>query len=92
MNLKNIVVLLRVSGGELFDYVLAKECLGETEAASFIQQILLAIKHLHDNHIVHLDIKVNIRLTFVSSTFSYATIPSTIARELTVANQYSQRM
>ncbi|KAK6107281.1 Ankyrin repeats (3 copies) family protein [Brugia pahangi] len=52
-----ILVLELVSGGELFDYVSAKECLGETEAAAFIEQILLAIKHLHDNHIVHLDIK-----------------------------------
>ncbi|EJD74145.1 CAMK/DAPK/DAPK protein kinase, variant [Loa loa] len=52
-----ILILELVSGGELFDYVSAKECLGETEAAAFIQQILFAIKHLHDNHIVHLDIK-----------------------------------
>lgn len=54
----SIDMLSRVSGGELFDYVSAKECLGEAEAAAFIQQILFAIKHLHHNHIVHLDIKV----------------------------------
>ncbi|VDM94940.1 unnamed protein product [Thelazia callipaeda] len=52
-----ILVLELVSGGELFDHVSAKECLDEAEAAAFIQQILFAIKHLHDNHIVHLDIK-----------------------------------
>lgn len=51
-------MLSRVSGGELFDHVSSKECLDEVEAAAFIQQILLGIKHLHDNHVVHLDIKV----------------------------------
>ncbi|CAI4229948.1 unnamed protein product [Auanema sp. JU1783] len=52
-----ILVLELVSGGELFDHVCAKECLDEAEAAAFIKQILLAIKHLHSLHIVHLDIK-----------------------------------
>ncbi|VDN25694.1 unnamed protein product [Gongylonema pulchrum] len=52
-----ILVLELVSGGELFDHVSAKECLDEAEASAFIQQILLGVKHLHDNHVVHLDIK-----------------------------------
>ncbi|CAI5438576.1 unnamed protein product [Caenorhabditis angaria] len=52
-----IIVLELVSGGELFDHVCAKECLDEVEAAAFIKQILLAVKHLHSLHIVHLDIK-----------------------------------
>ncbi|GMT30636.1 hypothetical protein PFISCL1PPCAC_21933 [Pristionchus fissidentatus] len=52
-----ILVLELVSGGELFDHVCAKEYLDEVEAAAFIKQILLGIKHLHSLHIVHLDIK-----------------------------------
>lgn len=68
-------MILRVSGGELFDYVSAKECLGEAEAAAFIQQILFAIKHLHDNHIVHLDIKVEL---FDSSAISFTSSPHSI--------------
>uniref|UniRef100_A0A1I7X9H6 Protein kinase domain-containing protein n=1 Tax=Heterorhabditis bacteriophora TaxID=37862 RepID=A0A1I7X9H6_HETBA len=52
-----ILVLELVSGGELFDHVCAKECLDEAEAAAFIKQILLGIKHLHSLNIVHLDIK-----------------------------------
>ncbi|KAK6045683.1 hypothetical protein COOONC_16812 [Cooperia oncophora] len=53
-----ILVLELVSGGELFDHVCARECLDEVEAAAFVRQILLGIKHLHSLHIVHLDIKV----------------------------------
>lgn len=30
----------------------------QVEAAAFIKQILLGVKHLHSLHIVHLDIKV----------------------------------
>lgn len=52
-----IIQNFRVSGGELFDHVCAKECLDEVEAAAFIKQILLAVRHLHSLHIVHLDIK-----------------------------------
>uniref|UniRef100_A0A0N4Y655 Serine/threonine kinase (inferred by orthology to a S. mansoni protein) n=1 Tax=Nippostrongylus brasiliensis TaxID=27835 RepID=A0A0N4Y655_NIPBR len=52
-----ILVLELVSGGELFDHVCARECLDEVEAAAFVRQILLGIKHLHSLHIVHLDIK-----------------------------------
>ncbi|VDO71731.1 unnamed protein product [Heligmosomoides polygyrus] len=52
-----ILVLELVSGGELFDHVCARECLDEVEAAAFVGQILLGIKHLHSLHIVHLDIK-----------------------------------
>lgn len=60
----------------MFDYVSAKECLGEAEAAAFIQQILFAIKHLHDNHVVHLDIKANLFGLLLHSfrCFSYRNI------------------
>ncbi|KAK6056227.1 hypothetical protein COOONC_06268 [Cooperia oncophora] len=54
----SFLVLELVSGGELFDHVCARECLDEVEAAAFVRQILLGIKHLHSLHIVHLDIKV----------------------------------
>ncbi|TKR62382.1 hypothetical protein L596_026357 [Steinernema carpocapsae] len=52
-----ILILELVSGGELFDHVCGKECLDEAEAAAFIKQILLAVRHLHSHFVVHLDIK-----------------------------------
>ncbi|CAJ0572380.1 unnamed protein product, partial [Mesorhabditis spiculigera] len=52
-----ILVLELVSGGELFDHVCEKEYLDEVETAAFIRQILLGIHHLHQQNIVHLDIK-----------------------------------
>lgn len=66
----NVIVEIsnfRVSGGELFDHVCARECLDEVEAAAFVRQILLGIKHLHSLHIVHLDIKVTRNLVLIES-------------------------
>jgi len=52
-----ILVLELVEGGELFDHVCRHEFLEEAEAAAFIRQILLGLRHLHSRHVVHLDIK-----------------------------------
>ena len=48
----------RLRGGELFDFISEKERLSEEEASSFIQQILLGVRHMHSKHIAHLDLKV----------------------------------
>lgn len=45
-------------GGELFNKVCEEDYLTETEACSYIKQVLSAMDYLHGKSIVHLDIKV----------------------------------
>lgn len=55
------ISLSRVSGGELFDRILEKGFYTERDASKLIQQILDAVKYLHDMGIVHRDLKVSPR-------------------------------
>ncbi|XP_060898011.1 calcium/calmodulin-dependent protein kinase type 1 isoform X3 [Labrus mixtus] len=52
-----IAVLHKVSGGELFDRIIEKGFYTEKDASKLIQQILDAVKYLHDMGIVHRDLK-----------------------------------
>ena len=52
------VSVARVSGGELFDRIVEKGFYTERDASKLIQQILDAVKYLHDMGIVHRDLKV----------------------------------
>ncbi|RXM92319.1 Calcium/calmodulin-dependent protein kinase type 1 [Acipenser ruthenus] len=57
-NIENeIAVLHKVSGGELFDRIVEKGFYTEKDASKLIQQILDAVKYLHDMGIVHRDLK-----------------------------------
>uniref|UniRef100_A0A8C4HSW8 Calcium/calmodulin-dependent protein kinase Ib n=1 Tax=Dicentrarchus labrax TaxID=13489 RepID=A0A8C4HSW8_DICLA len=51
------LVMQLVSGGELFDRIIEKGFYTEKDASKLIQQILDAVKYLHDMGIVHRDLK-----------------------------------
>lgn len=55
----NYYFLCSVSGGELFDRIIEKGFYTEKDASKLIQQILDAVKYLHDMGIVHRDLKVS---------------------------------
>ncbi|KAI8873376.1 kinase-like protein [Ramicandelaber brevisporus] len=46
-----------VSGGDLFDYIMERDKLAESEARFIFYQIALALKHLHERNISHRDVK-----------------------------------
>ena len=46
-----------VTGGELFEDIVAREYYSEADASNCIQQILEAVAHCHTNQIVHRDLK-----------------------------------
>lgn len=52
------VFLHRVSGGELFDRILERGVYTEKDASVVIHQVLAAVHYLHENGIVHRDLKV----------------------------------
>lgn len=46
-----------VSEGELFELILKKKRLKETEACEFFRQLINGVEHLHEIGIVHRDLK-----------------------------------
>ena len=52
------VMRFRITGGELFDDIVAREFYSEKDASSCIQQILESVNYCHENGIIHRDIKV----------------------------------
>ena len=51
----------RITGGELFDDIVAREFYSEKDASSCIQQILDSVSYCHRMGIIHRDIKVRER-------------------------------
>merc|ERR1712242_403296 len=51
------ILNLRVTGGELFEDIVAREFYSEADAFHCIQQILESVNHCHSNGVVHRDLK-----------------------------------
>ncbi|TSN86038.1 Calcium/calmodulin-dependent protein kinase type II subunit beta [Bagarius yarrelli] len=57
-----------VTGGELFEDIVAREYYSEADASHCIHQILDSVNHIHQHDIVHRDLKTNMRpLVFACS-------------------------
>lgn len=57
LNKVNIVMEL-ISGGELFDAIIANEFYSEQDAGKLVKQIVTTVEFLHNKNIVHRDLKV----------------------------------
>jgi len=51
------IILELVTGGELFNKITSEDQLPENQAIAYFQQMLQAIKYLHDKGIAHRDLK-----------------------------------
>uniref|UniRef100_A0A1I8H1C9 Protein kinase domain-containing protein n=1 Tax=Macrostomum lignano TaxID=282301 RepID=A0A1I8H1C9_9PLAT len=51
------MVLEHVTGGELFDRIVSRGSYSEKDAAICVQQLLQALKYLHEKDIIHRDLK-----------------------------------
>ena len=52
-----LMVLEYASGGELFDYIVARGKLAESTSVRYFHQILNAVEYIHFNKVVHRDLK-----------------------------------
>ena len=59
---KNFICFLyRLSGGELFDRLVEEDYdLRESDCITYMRQICQGVHHMHQNNIIHLDLKVTI--------------------------------
>ena len=49
-----------LSGGELFDRIAAEDYkMSEAEVIHYMRQVCDGVKHMHENGIVHMDVKVS---------------------------------
>lgn len=62
----NTIILIRsrLSGGELFDRLVEQDYdFTEKDCITYMKQICQGVKHMHENNIIHLDLKVRQQIT-----------------------------
>ena len=59
-------VCFSVTGGELFDRIVEKGSYTEKDASYLTKQILEAVEFMHDQGVVHRDLKVSTQVTGIS--------------------------
>ena len=74
------IVMEYLKGGELFERIKTKGIYSEADAARIMKRIIKVVGYLHQNHVLHRDIKLeNIILT-------YLLIPHTIVTQIQTWN------
>ncbi|KTG47318.1 hypothetical protein cypCar_00025486 [Cyprinus carpio] len=58
-----------VTGGELFEDIVAREFYSEADASHCINQILESVSHIHQHDIVHRDLKVSHAVTVATCQY-----------------------
>lgn len=53
-----VSIVCRVTGGELFDRIVEKGSYTEKDAADLMRQVLEAVDYMHEQGVVHRDLKV----------------------------------
>jgi len=65
---KFVLGMENVAGGDVLEWIAARERYTESHARQIMRALLLALQHCHDRHIVHRDVKVqNLMMTSVRS-------------------------
>ena len=65
-------IINSLSGGELFDRIADDNYkMTEAEVIKYIRQVVSALQHMHENNIVHLDIKVSLQTFFINPRYMY---------------------
>lgn len=60
MCIELVSVVVRLTGGELFDRLVEQEYdLTEEDCITYMRQICQGVRHMHQQNLVHLDLKVS---------------------------------
>ena len=61
----------RVTGGELFDRIVAKGSYTEKDASNIMRQVLEATDYIHQQGVVHRDLKVDLTSVYILSNLHF---------------------